>query len=77
LISKKNGTIVENPLIELVHQVIQNMIHTRDLNNQQFEYINPWDEILSSMACAIHALYHLKLGATPASQYLCRVFEVK
>jgi transposase InsO family protein len=68
---KPKCTTVENPQanapVEQVHQVIQNMIRTKDLNIYMFDYINPWDEILSSIAWAIRASYHSTLvGATPA-----------
>ena len=63
---KPKCTTVENPLanasVERVHQVIQNMIHTKDLKNHVVDYINPWGEILSSIAWAICALYHSMLG---------------
>jgi hypothetical protein len=61
---------VENPQanapVELVHQVIHNMICTKDSGNCVFDYIDPWGEILSSIAWAIRASYHSKLGTTPA-----------
>jgi hypothetical protein len=74
---------VENPEanapVEQVHQVIQNMIHTKDLSNCVFDYISPWDEILSSIAWAIHASYHSTLGATPAHLVFGRdmIFNIK
>jgi hypothetical protein len=56
-----------NALVEQVHQVINNMIHTKDLGNCVFDYIDPLGKILSSIAWAIHAAsYHsATLGATP------------
>jgi hypothetical protein len=59
---KPKCTTVKNPqvnaLVEWGHQVIQNMIHMKGLTNCMFDYINPWDEILSSVAWAISASYH-------------------
>jgi hypothetical protein len=46
-----------NAPVEQVHQVIHNTIHTnKNLGNCVFDYIDPWGEILSSIAWAIHAL---------------------
>jgi hypothetical protein len=43
------------------------MILMKELNNCMFNYINPWDEILSSIAWAECASYHsMLLGATLA-----------
>jgi hypothetical protein len=48
---------MENPqanvTVEGVHQEIHNMIHTKDLGSSVFDYIDPWGEILSSIARAI------------------------
>jgi hypothetical protein len=60
---------VENPQVnapvEQIHQVIHNMICTKNLSNGVFDCIDPWGEILSSIARAIRASYHSALGATP------------
>jgi len=80
---KPNCTTVENPQanapVERVHQVIQNMIRTKDLTNRIFDYIDPWGEILSSIAWAIRASYHSTLGATPAQLVFGRdmIFNLK
>ena len=80
---KPKCTTVENPQanapVERVHQVIQNMIRTKDLANRIFDYIDPWDEILSSIAWAIRASYHSTLGATPAQLVFGRdmIFNLK
>jgi len=67
---KPTCTTVENPQgnspVERVHQVIHNMIITKDLKNKVVDYINPWGEILSSVAYAIRASYHSTLGNTPS-----------
>jgi hypothetical protein len=36
-----------NALVEQVHQVIHDMICTKDLRNPVFDYIDPWGKILS------------------------------
>ena len=43
-------TSVKNPqsnaTVELVHQVILNMLVTKDIDNKVFNYIYPWGETL-------------------------------
>ena len=62
-------TTVKNPQanapVERVHQVIRNMMVTKDLNERVLDHIDPWGEILSSIAWAIRASYHSTLQATP------------
>jgi hypothetical protein len=55
------------------------MIRTKDLKNRVFDYIDPWGEILSSIAWAIRASYHSTLGATPAQLVFGRdmIFNMK
>ena len=55
-----------NAPVERVHQVIRNMIVTKDLSDRILDYIDPWGGILSSIAWAIRASYHNTLQATPA-----------
>jgi hypothetical protein len=66
---KATLTSVENPQanspVERVHQVIQSMLATKDLESQTYDFIDPWGEILSSVAWAIRASYHSTLKATP------------
>ena len=67
---KPKATTVENPQgnspVERIHQVVQNMIKTKELDKFVFDYIDPWGEILSSVAWAIRASYHTTLMSTPA-----------
>ena len=55
-------TSVNNPQanapLEQVHQVILNMLVTKDLYNKVFDYIDPWSETLASIAWAIRSSYH-------------------
>ena len=37
----------DNAPVEWVHQVILNMLVTKDIANKVFDYIDPWVEILS------------------------------
>ena len=55
-----------NAIVERVHQVVQNMLRTKDLNNHVFDYHDPWSEMLSSIAWAIRTSYHSAKGATPS-----------
>ena len=63
-------TTVENPQanapVERVHQVIHNMLVTKELDKHLFDYINPWGEFLSSIAWAIRTSYNSSTQATPA-----------
>ena len=67
---KPKPTTVENPQgnspVERIHQVIHDMIKTKELDKLIFDYINPWGKVLSSVAWAIGALYHSTLQAIPA-----------
>ena len=42
------------------------MIRTKELDKLVFDYVDPWGEVLSSVAWAIRASYHSTLQATPA-----------
>jgi len=59
---KPKLTSIKNPqsnaIVERVHQVLSNMFRTKDLSKRIFDYINPRDDILSSVAWAIRASYH-------------------
>jgi hypothetical protein len=67
---KPRPTTAENPQgnspVERIHQVVQNMIKTKELESYEFDFIDPWGEILSSVGWAIRASYHSTLQATPA-----------
>ena len=62
-------TSVRNPqanaTVEQVHQVILNMIVTKDLDNNLFDYIYPWSETLESIAWEIRASYHCTIILGP------------
>ena len=55
------------------------MIKTKELDKFVFNYIDPWAEVLSSVAWAIRALYHSALKATPAQLVFGRdiLFNIK
>ena len=52
-------------MVEQVHEVILNMLVTKDLYNKVLEYIYPWGENLESIAWKIRASYHHTIMATP------------
>ena len=54
---KPKPTTVENPQgnspVERIHQVVHDMIKTKELDKLVFDYIDPWGKVLSSVAWAI------------------------
>ena len=68
-----------NSPVERIHQVIMNMLNTKELDSQTFDYIDPWGEILSSIAWAIRASFHSTHQATPAQMVFGRdmIFNLK
>ena len=62
-------TTIKNPQannpVDQVHQVILNMLFTKDIDNKVFDYIYPWGESLVNIAWAIRASYHCTIEATP------------
>ena len=61
-------TTVKNPQanapVDLAHQLILNMLVTKDLDKKVCDYIDPWCETLASIACAIRIYDHFTIGAT-------------
>ena len=64
--------------VERVHQVILNIIVTKDLDNKVFDHIDPWGETLSYIACPIKASYSHTIMATPGQYVFSRdmLFEL-
>ena len=66
---KYRPTTVKNPqanaIIERVHGVINDMIRTQDLDNHEFDPVDPWGDILAELAWAVRSLYHRTIDATP------------
>jgi hypothetical protein len=52
--------------VERVHQTLGNMIRTYDMENFEFDFDDPWSQILSNCAWAIRSTAHSILDATPA-----------
>lgn len=67
---KKKATTTYNPqsngIIERVHAVLNDMLRTGEVFNQELDPDRPWDELLGGCAYAIRNTYHTTLGASPA-----------
>ena len=67
---KPTLTSIKNPQsnapVERVHQVLFHMFVTKDLSNRVFDYIDPWGEIIFSVAWAVRASHHTTFNKTPA-----------
>ena len=68
-----------NSPVERIHKVVMNIFTTKNLKGEIFDYVDPWGEILSSIAWAIRASHHSTLGATPAQLVFGRdmIFNMK
>ena len=62
-------TSINNPQsnapVERIHQVIYNMIVTKDIDRKICDYIDPCEGTLASLAWVLRASYHCTLGFTP------------
>ena len=58
--------------MEQVHQVILNMLVTKDLDNKVFDQIDPWSENLASLLRAIKASYQHTIIATSGKSVFIR-----
>ena len=66
---KPDPTTVKNPqanYVERVHQTLGNMIRTHEVDKMDFDYKDPWSQILSNCAWAIRTTAHTIMEATPA-----------
>ena len=73
---KRFKTSVKNPQanapVERAHKVILNTLVTKDLDKKIFDYIDPWDETLASIAWVIRASYHRTIMVTPCKSVFGR-----
>ena len=53
-----------NAPVEQVHQVILNMLFSKDISNKVFDYIDPWGDNLASLSWWIRASYHITIQGT-------------
>ena len=69
-------TTIKNPqanaMVERGHQVVLNMLSTKDLDNKVLYDIDPWGETLASIAWAISAYYHRTIMSTPGQSIFDR-----
>ena len=67
---KPKTTTIKNPQsnspVERIHQVLHHMFTTKNLRKQTFDYIDPFGQILASIAWAVRASYNSATDATPA-----------
>ena len=65
---KPTPTSVKNPqanaILERVHQVLGDMLRTKELQKHTFDEIDPWSEILASVAWAICSTHYTTTGLT-------------
>jgi Integrase core domain len=54
-----------NAIIERVHKVVNNMLRSFDLEQENLEEDNPFEYFLQSTVWAIRSTYHATLQATP------------
>jgi hypothetical protein len=54
-----------NAIVERVYQVIGNIIHTFELENNYLDDNDPWKGILSATAFAVRSTFHTALQNTP------------
>ena len=47
-----------------MHQVILNMIVTKDFDNKAFDHIDPWGETIAYIAWVIRASNHITIMST-------------
>ena len=62
----------DNAPVERVHQLILNMILTKDLASKVLGYIYPWGETLAYTAWTVRASYHHTIQATPGQDVFDR-----
>ena len=61
-----------NAPVERVHQVILNMLVTKDPDNKVFDYMYPWDETLSYIVLVITYSYHRIIMSMPVQPVFSR-----
>ena len=54
-----------NSIVERIHQVLNDMLRTMELEERELDPSHPFDEALSAAACAIRCTDHTTLQATP------------
>ena len=66
---KSKHITVKNPqanaILERIHQVVGDMLRSKDLENYTFIISDPWSDMLANIAWAIRNTVHTTLDATP------------
>ena len=62
-----------NAILERVLQVLGDMLRTKEIQKHTLDEIDPWSEILASVAWAIRSTHHTTLQASPAQFALLQV----
>ena len=52
-------------ILEIIHQVKENLLHTFDFQNNYLNEDNPWSSILPATDFVVNITYHNMLQATP------------
>ncbi len=67
----RKPTMVKNPqangILERVHQVLGQMLHTAELDMANSATPNDVDVFLDNMSWGIHSTYHMVLNASPGA----------
>ena len=80
---KPKCTTIKNPqsnsLVERIHQVLRSTFLTKNLKEQELDYLDPFGEILASVAWAVRASYNSATDATPIQLVFGRdmLFDLK
>ena len=66
---KPTPTSVKNPqanaILEWVHQVLGDMLRTKEPQKYTFDHVDPWSDILTSVAWAICSTHHATQQSSP------------
>jgi hypothetical protein len=52
--------------VEHIHQILRNILHTKALDKYDFDYDDPWSDILAHAAWALWSTAHSLYNAMPA-----------
>ena len=58
--------------MEKIHQLLLNMLVTKDIKNKVFDHIDPWGKTLASIALEIRSSYHRTIISTLGQAVLGR-----
>ena len=60
-----------NYILERIHQVVANPVHTFDLKNNYIGKYDLWSHIIDAKDFVVHSTYHTTLQATPGQLLFC------